>query len=500
MDRPVADEPVTTSEGIPQRRVYSFIVTGVGGTIVTSLLGAVAVRSMTTGLGTSAYGTFVIVQAFISLVLNFSQLGLVQVLQRDIAKGDQDEARLLSLAMGLRVTLAFLAIPLAGAIGFVAYSHHSADLKIGLLVALCTPPFAAISQVAAGHFNAQVRNAAINIIGLIQQATYVGLVIASVALHGSVVLCIAASVIGWVVSALLMVVMARREVTFSMAYDRAHWLSMLRISTPIGMAYVIGTFYLRADILILSVMSNTTQVGLYGVAYAVITFFLVLPSILTKTFLPGLVKASTDDIEGAVRTVLRYFAIGGTFAATGIMICGPTVVRLFAGKHFEGSVTPLRILGLGLIFIFVTSGLSSVSIARGFGNRLFVMSSISLVINVALNIAVIPTFGIVGSAAATDICEVIAMTFIAWLVHNETGIRGRPLAVLFRPVIAGAVTCAVLFPIYSRHSSSTAVGLALMPVLSVIYLFVLWVLRAYPSDLVASLSSLRVTARAKLHR
>src|SRR5580658_9946914 len=122
----------TTDE--THRRIFSSMSTGFSSTIIVSVLGAVSIRAMTTRLGASQFGIFVLVTAFVSLVQTFTDLGLAQVLQRDVARGDRDEGTLLGQAMGLRGTLSLVAVPIAVAVGLLIYANRSSTMKIGLVL------------------------------------------------------------------------------------------------------------------------------------------------------------------------------------------------------------------------------------------------------------------------------------------------------------------------------------------------------------------------------
>jgi O-antigen/teichoic acid export membrane protein len=461
--------------------------TGVGATIIVSVLGAISIREMTTHLGAGAFGIFVLVTSYVSLVQTFTDLGLVPVLQTDVARGDQDERLLLGRAMGLRLSLSLSAVPIAAAIGLLVYADRPTTLKIGLVLMLCSIPFAVTQEVSTAHFAAKLRVAIPTIGTLFQQVIFVGLVVVSVNLHKSITYCLGAALIGSIASSAFTNTMIRRELTFSPSFDRSVWASMLRTSTPIGVAYVVGLLYFRADTLILSFLSTTRQIGFYGVAYSIVSVFLALPGVLTRTFLPSIVRSSDDTVEESVRSALTYFSIGGCFSAAAIMICGPTVVRIVSGSHFGASDTPLRILGLGLVFIFVTTGLSSVCVARGFGKRILLMSVVSLVLNVAFNIVAIPTFGINGAATATLACEVVSLSLFVRLVRREVGVTTHVVRALLRPLAAAIFTCGVLAPIFLHHDLTILDGLILMPATVALYFGALTVLRGVPKEVVTSL-------------
>jgi O-antigen/teichoic acid export membrane protein len=466
------------------RRIFSSLTTGVGATFIVSLLGAVSIRAMTTRLGATAFGVFVLVQAYVSLVQTFTDLGLSQVLQRDIARGDQDERSLLGHAMGLRATMALAAVPIAVALGLLIYADKSSAVKIGLVLMVFSIPFAVTQEVSAAHFTAKLRNTVLAIGSVFQQVVFVGLVVLLVSIHKSVVYCIGAALVGAVVASIYMNVMAKREVSFSSSFDRRVWNSMLRTSTPIGVAYVVGVLYFKADTVILSFLSTTRQIGYYGAAYSIIAVFLALAGILTRTFLPSMVRASKDAIEQSIHSALAYFSIGGTFSAASIMVCGPTVIRIVAGSHFGAADLPLRYLGLGLIPIFFSTALSSVCIARGFGNKLFTVSVVSLVLNVALNVAAIPKFGIDGAAVATFCTEIVSLTLFMRIVRTETGVRSRVLQALARPLASGLVTSVLLAPLYFHSNLKVTTGLALIPAVCVLYFGSLAIFGGLPPEVV----------------
>jgi O-antigen/teichoic acid export membrane protein len=484
----VSSSEDTTDES--HRRIFSSMSTGFTSTIIVSVLGAVSIRAMTTRLGAAQFGIFVLVTAYVSLVQTFTDLGLAQVLQRDVAQGDQDEGTLLGQAMGLRGTLSLVAVPIAVAVGLLIYANRSSTMKIGLVLMVCAIPFAVTQEVSAAHFTAALRNTVLAVASVFQQVIFVGLVVLFVSLHKSVAYCLGASMIGTILSSIFVTAMAERDVSFTPTFNRKVWYSMLRSSTPIGVAYVVGVLYFKADTVILSFLSTTRQIGFYGAAYSIVIVFLALAGIMTRTFLPSMVKASKEAIEDAIHSALAYFSICGTFSATAIMVWGPTVIRIVAGPHFGAADLPLRILGLGLIPIFFSTCLSSVCIARGFGNKLFTVSIVSLVLNVALNIAAIPRFGINGAAVATFCTELVSLSLFMHIVRRETGVRSGVIGALVRPFAAGLVTCLALAPIYFHSDLKVTTGLALMPATFVLYCALLALFRGLPQEAVQYVKSL----------
>ena len=464
-------------------RLTSGVISGAGGWIVVSVLGALATHEMALRYGASGYSIFVAAMAFASVVENFTDLGLFQVLQRDIARDGSSASHLMGLVVGLRLTLSAVVVPIAATIAFAVYRHHALSLRIAIVFTLLGLPLAAVQQVILAYYSATVRLETVAKIGVIKQVTFVALVALFIVHHFSVVYCVAASLAGSIVSTALSILWVRREIRLRFVVEFQKWKRMLVETTSVGLSSIIGTFYLNADILLLSMLTTSRQLGYYGAAYAVISVFQVVPTLLSRAILTKIVRTADDQLDTIVNMVIVYYAIAGALIASLAVVGGSSVVRLYAGNQFASAVLPLQILSCGQIFMFMSGGLSNISIARGHHRKLFQCALIGVALNVALNLVLIPHYGIRGSASATTLCEVILSLVMARIIRRDLKVAAHVVRASWKAIVAAAMPCIVLWHWYGHGKESVTSGFLLMIPTSFLFLFVLILLRGIPSEL-----------------
>ncbi len=117
---------------------------------------------------------------------------------------------------------------------------------------------------------------------------------------------------------------------------------------------------------------------------------------------------------------LALAVVLGGVAALGAR--GPSS-RSFFGSRYAAAAPPLQILAGGALFVFATWILHAAAISTNLDRRLLLTTAIGLGANVALNIVLIPRYGISGAAWATVLAE--GLTVLLLLVQVERRLR-RP--------------------------------------------------------------------------
>ena len=473
----------------PQWRLVTGVTSGVGGWIAVSVIGAFATHEIALRYGATGYSIFVAASTFGSVVENFTDLGLFQVLQRDIARDGSNASHLMGLVFGLRLTLSAIVVPISVAIAFAIYRHHPLSLRIAIILVLLSLPLASAQQVVIAYYSATARLSTTAIVGVIKQLIFVALVVMFIYFHLSVVYCVLASLAGSVFSTALGITLLRREIRLRLVVDVHAWAKMLAETTSVGLTSIIGIFYLNADILLLSVLASSKQLGYYGVSYAVISVFQVFPSLLSRAILTRIVQTADEKLSTIANGVIVYYAISGALIASLSIVCGSSVVRIYAGSHFGDAVVPLQILSVGQIFLFMSTGLSNISIARGHHRKLFQSGLIGVVLNVALNLVLIPRYGIRGSAVATTLCEVILSLVMMRIIRRDLKIVVHVVHASWRAILAASAPCLILWHWYGHGKESVLTGIVLVAPTAFLFLVVLIFLRGIPPELVSMVRS-----------
>src|SRR2546423_11610860 len=128
----------------------------------------------------------------------------------------------------------------------------------------------------------------------------------------------------------------------------------------------------------------------------------------------------------------KMLAILGLPLAVGIGVTADSIVHLTRG--FEESIPALRILAPSVVLIFVNNAFIYTLTAINRQLDFTRLALFSLVVNVALNLALIPPYGYLGAAAASTITEVALFAGGWWLLRRH----------LASPSILGSITPALV--------------------------------------------------------
>ena len=198
-------------------------------------------------------------------------------------------------------------------------------------------------------------------------------------------------------------------------------------SFPIGMMLIFNLVYFRADIFLLSILSSTRDVGIYGISYKFFDFLIALPLFLSNVVYPFLIKARPDNLAFLKITKKYFFIFLGLsiFVAIPFWFISPFFTLIKA--DFTNAIIPFRILLISLPFFFTTSLLQWVLIARGEQKYLMYVYLLATIINILLNLIFIPQFSYIASAAITVISEGLVFLLLVYKVIVNKNLPERGL-------------------------------------------------------------------------
>ncbi len=204
---------------------------------------------------------------------------------------------------------------------------------------------------------------------------------------------------------------------------------------------LLGILIYNADFLFLRVLHGTAAVGYYAAGYTLVTFFLNLGIAYNLSLLPSLTRLrhTAADLETLFHTATaQVFAIGLPLAVGGSLLAAP-IVRLLFGPGYSASAAPFAIL-IWAIPLNLLRDVPLMALLSAEGEHwVFRVTLASAALNLLLNIALIPHFGLVGAASATVLTEAVRMGLAAGVARR----MGFHLPGPRRFVKAGAATLAM---------------------------------------------------------
>jgi O-antigen/teichoic acid export membrane protein len=198
---------------------------------------------------------------------------------------------------------------------------------------------------------------------------------------------------------------------------------------------------------ILEKMRGATEVGWYRSPVLVLEGLTLVPRILGYALIPTMAAWAITRPEGVAELYRRgskYLLLAGLpIGAFGLLESDRFVAMLF-GPDYARSAEAARLLLPAATFMFLSNfGETALACVNRWGT-IVVVSTMTLVVNVALNLWLIPGLGFIGAAWATLVTE--ALYFLAGAIALRVyGYRASWMGVAWRPALATAAFAGVLW-------------------------------------------------------
>lgn len=197
-------------------------------------------------------------------------------------------------------------------------------------------------------------------------------------------------------------------------------VSMLAFGVPHVMNLISGWVLQVSDRYLLEHFASLTLAAGYSVAYTlggVLSAAVIAPfSLAWWVLIYAIVKR--EDAKQIFKLIFRGFSFVLLFATLGLSILGSTMLDLLfpASYRTQSSIIPIIALSIAFNGIFIVVNLGTSLERKTWLTSLFFI--VSALINVGLNIILIPIYGAMGAALATLIAY-IALALIAYLCNQR---------------------------------------------------------------------------------
>jgi O-antigen/teichoic acid export membrane protein len=232
---------------------------------------------------------------------------------------------------------------------------------------------------------------------------------------------------------------------------------------PFALTFVLTILYFRIDQPLVYALRAHEEAGWYGAAYKPFEALLFIPMTLLSIVFPVLSIYHRERPGELLEAVSRFFKalllIGWPMSVGIFMLAHPLNHALF-GTSYDRSEPALRILALSLGFAFVNNAFIGALSASDHQASFTWAAGWSLVANLALNLALIPTFGYIGASWATVMTEIV-LGIVGWTL-TARHIGYVPVWQLsWRVVFAGLVMGAAIYPFRNLGGVTMAIPIVL---------------------------------------
>jgi O-antigen/teichoic acid export membrane protein len=405
------------------------------------VLGFLAARFM----GPMQFGEYMTAYAFVGLFRILPDFGMSYASTLAISRDRSVAQRLLGGILGFQTVLSVVTIALCLGLGATRYAGVTWFAVVILTVDLVLKAVKSTLRwllKGLGRFGTEaasllIERSVLLLLGVVVLATGRGV-------RGFVLVFVAVRLAD---TAGLVTYVHRRVLPLVPRFDPALWADLFRKGLPFAYAGAMITLIFQVDTVILEKMRGATEVGWYRSPVLVLEGLTIVPRILGFALIPTMASwAATrpSAVADLYRRGSKYLLLAGLpIGVFGLLESDRFIAAVFEAEYAP-SVAASRILLPAAAFMFLSNfGETALACVNRWA-AIVGISTATLAVNVALNLALIPRQGFVGAAWATLVTEGVyfAATAVAMRVY---GYRAGWLGFSWRPVLASGVFGGVLW-------------------------------------------------------
>lgn len=364
-------------------------------------------------LGATDYGILNYSMAFISFFILFSNLGLDQILVRDLVKQEKLTNYLLGTSFYLKLFGSIVTIILVSIVLYFIELENTIKLVIFIL------SFEFIFQsfnVIALFYQAKIvskyvviaQNSAFIISSLIK--------IFLILNQYSVIYFAIANIIYVIFTAVFLIIIYKKtnNKIEDWIFSKKLAFNLLKQSWPLAVSVLLITIHLKVDQLMLEDLMSIRDVGIYSVAVKLSEFWYFIPSIVISTFMPYFTKIRGSSLSLYHTRLTQFYSVMfwmGVFVGIVFFYFGEDIIMLLFGKEYIGAYFALYINIWAGIFVSQSYVRSIWMINEDLHMYRMIINILAITLNIVANLILIPKYGISGAAIAT----VMSLFFSIWI-------------------------------------------------------------------------------------
>ena len=410
-----------------QNRVWSNIGWLFVDRLVRQGLGLLVLIWMARYLGPALFGRLNYAAAYVALIWSFTDLGLSSIVVRNLVKKPDDAPGLLGAALFLRLGAVVTAWSIA--VGGIHLLRPGDEVSRTLVVIIATGMIFQFCDTLGWWFEALVKSKYVvwaRIAAFLLSALLRVVLILShaplftFALANAAEIALAGVAIG-------IVFYARRTVGFRLRFTWSSARTLLRDSWPLIFSNLAIVIYMRLDQVMLGNMRGDAEVGIYSVVVLIAEAAYIVPMIVMPSLLPDIVSAkqvSDALFYQRLDHLYRLMAFLAYAIALPLLLLSRWIVPLFFGSAYTSGGPVLAVLALAGIFTFMGVARTAFLVTMNWNKTHLACVALGCLINIVLNLALIPPYGALGAAVASVVAYWFSVHGVCFFYRplHQTGV------------------------------------------------------------------------------
>lgn len=371
-------------------------------------------------LGKEQYGIMNYVVSFVAIFQVFADFGLDFIQIREESKNPAMRDKIIGTTFVLKVAFALLA--LVAIVLTVLFFEPDASIR-GYILIYAVSVLLNTTWVSRNHFTSIVWNEYVVKTEISRTLIGVAVKVAFVLMHLPLVWFIFSLLIDSLLLAVGYMSSYARKIDSvrKWRFDKALAAYMVGQSFPLLLSGAAIVVYNRIDQMMIGNMIDQSHLGVYSVAVRFAEMQMFVPTIIAQTVSPMLVEAYQKD-AGQYERLSRIFmnvtvAVCFLLALMTCLLSYPIVYFTF-GPAFIGAVPVLSVLAFKVVGDALSQTSGQMIITEGIQKYVSMRNIVGCLTCIALNLCLIPQYGILGAAYVALITIFVSGTMANFLIPS----------------------------------------------------------------------------------
>lgn len=402
------------------------------------VFGLISIAIFTRYLGVELFGQYAFIMSIILVFSTLPHFGMRRIIIREVTKNKENASRylgsviiiqcMLSAVVFGAVTITLMLLGFSGTYITAAYIIMASEI------------ISAISMAFMTIFFAFERMAYNTLLTIVNRTLGLVLILVVVSLNLGFIPLMLSLLIPNILSLLLSYILVARKIDKpKFEFNLKQWRFLIKESYPLFAELIFRQSFLRVDVFVLKAMRGIAEVSSFHAPYSLIIRLQIFPVAFTTALLPPMTRladASKMSFEIAYTKVFKILLSISLPIAIATTILADKIIVIIFGENFLKAAIVLKILIWMINLMFLESLFNTVLISIKKQWFSAINHAIMFLINLVLDLILIPSYGLVGACIGT-LSAYVSRFFLSYYFISKNGITLTIGKIFYKPLLCG---------------------------------------------------------------
>jgi len=187
---------------------------------------------------------------------------------------------------------------------------------------------------------------------------------------------------------------------------------LFKYSWPLMLSALLISIHMRIDQVMIGGILGNAEVGLYSVAVRLTEFWYFIPALIVSSLLPYFIELRASDYQSYLAKLKQLYSLmfwAGVAIGLFMLVAGEQLIVLLLGEVYRSAYVALMLNIWAVVFVFQGVVRGIWLIAEDLQRYRLFNNIFAVCLNIAGNMLLIPRLGIAGAAFATLISQAVTL-------------------------------------------------------------------------------------------